>query len=106
MKALRLALLIVGIACTVVFLSVNYTRTATTAGDVSELRIGLEASPWLKREMRDGAGSSEVNLVSWSSVFALVAVAAFLAYARSGTTGQANAASRAEPSAAAVRPRD
>jgi hypothetical protein len=95
MKALRLALLIVGIACTVVFLSVNYTRTVTPAGDVSELRIGFEPSPWLKR---DGAGS-EVTLVSWSSVFALVAVAAFLVYARLGKAGQADAAVRAEPSA-------
>ena len=106
MKALRLALLVVGIACTVVFLSVNYNRTVTTAGEVSELRIGFEPSPWLKREVRDGAGSSEVNVVSWSSVFALVAVATFLAYARSGKAEQANAAARAEQVAAADRPRD
>ncbi len=92
MTSLRRVLLIVGIACTVVFLSVNYTRTITTGSDLSELRIGFQPSPWFKREFRDSGNSSELslgnsselNLLSWSSVFALAAVASFLGSARLG----------------------
>jgi len=86
MKAPRLVLLIVGIACTVVFLSVSYRHTITNDSDVSELRIGFEPSPWFRRtrqEARDGVRvSSEFNLISWSSVFGLAAVGSFLGYAR------------------------
>jgi hypothetical protein len=80
MRALRLLVLILGVACLVVTFSVNYSRTATAGGEVSELRIGFEPSPWVRREVRDGAGSFEVNILSGSALFALGAAACFAVY--------------------------
>jgi hypothetical protein len=87
MNILRIALLVIGIACTgvVVFVRLDYTTAYTTAsGDVTEakMRIGFPPSPWYTRMERDGTVSSEVNLLSFSSVFVLAAITSFLGYAR------------------------
>ena len=84
MKVLRLLCLLLGIACLVVTASVNHSRTVTAAGDVSELCVGFEPSPWVRREVRDGAPSWEVNVLSASALFALGAAVCFWGYARLG----------------------
>lgn len=68
---LRILLLVIGIACTVAFVFIRHTYKTTPSGDVieAEMRIGIPPSPWYKRVERDGVASSEVNPLSWSSVF-------------------------------------
>ena len=84
MKALRIALLVIGIACTGVLVFVRHDYTTTPSGDVTEAktRIGFPPSPWYTRLEREGAVSSEVNALSLSSVFVLAALGSFLGYAR------------------------
>ncbi len=98
MKLLRLFLFLLGVACLVVAASKNYSQTVTKAGKDSELRIGFEPSPWVRREIRDGVASSEVNFLSGSALFALGAVASVWAYARLGRTRPSGMS--AEPAAA------
>jgi hypothetical protein len=107
MKVLRLFLLLLGVACLVVTASVNYSRTVTAAGEVSELRIGFEPSPWVRREVRDGVASSKLNVLSGSALFALGAAVCFGAYARLGRVpaGPDRRDSSAEPGAAPDRGR-
>ena len=80
MKALRLNLLVLGIGCALIFFSFHSTTTVTDEGDVFQFRMGFDPSPWVKREVRDGVGSLEINLCSWSLAFGLAAVGSLLAY--------------------------
>jgi len=84
MKVLRPMLLFLGLACLVIVASVNHSRTVTTAGEVSDLRIGFEPSPRIRREVRDGAASWRMNVLSGSALFALGAAGCFWLYARLG----------------------
>jgi hypothetical protein len=84
MRTLRVILLVAAIACTGLVVFVRHDYQTTPGGEVieSRTRIGFPPSPWYERVERAGGVTSEVNLLSLSAVFGLVAVAGFLGYAR------------------------
>lgn len=81
-RLLRIALLVVGISCTVIFCSVNYERTITDGREISDLRIGFEPDPWYRLEVTPEKTSSAAYFVTWSGAFMVLAIICFTAYAR------------------------
>lgn len=108
MKSLRIAVLAIGIACMVVFCCVNYSKTMVGDTVVSEWRVGLYASPWVVREVREGptesTSTASVNVLSWSAFFGVAALASFTAYARLRRGARPGAAAPAADWAANEKP--
>jgi hypothetical protein len=84
----RMLLLIVGIACTVVFFSVNGQQRLTPDGDSSSRWvIGFNLSPWFVYERSPRGLDAGVQLISASWLFAAAAVGAFWLRKRTARPG-------------------
>jgi hypothetical protein len=94
MKLIRFLLLIAAIACLVVFFSFSYQRKITNGSETTELRIGFQPSPWAVWVSREGASSSSVNLLSWSTVFLLASVGCSFGYSRIGSAEKTSQSKR------------
>jgi hypothetical protein len=74
----RILLLIVGIACTVVFFSVTDEQRLTADGDSSSRwMIGFNLSPWFVYERSPRGFDAGVQVISASWLFAAAAAGAF-----------------------------
>jgi hypothetical protein len=77
-RTIRWLLLLVGIACTVVFFSFTSHSTRTAEGESAGWRIGFEPSPWFRYEKEPSEKFvAGVQVESWSWLFAAVACASF-----------------------------
>jgi len=96
-RVLRTVLLVIGVACLVVFFSVNSESGQTAGESTTRWAIGLNVSPWFVSERGpSGFHHTAVELLSASWLFAAAAVGAFWCRARLPVSGAAMTAS-AEP---------
>ncbi|HKB05974.1 MAG TPA: hypothetical protein VKD90_27515 [Gemmataceae bacterium] len=85
MKALRAALLVLGIVCTLVFFTFTMRYAQTPEGEHRSWSLGLVDDPWLKQDRAPGQSPELViDFLSWSWLVLIVACAAFWAYRRLG----------------------
>jgi hypothetical protein len=78
----RNVLLVVGVACVVVFFSVFVEVYRTPAGEEIRWAIGFQPSPWLVSERRPTDSNVYVEPMSWSWLFGAAALVAFRLYHR------------------------
>jgi hypothetical protein len=92
-------LFLIGLAGTIVFFSVNGEVSHRWTRTITVWNVGLQTSPWLRFEKEETRNEQavgkavqvlynyrsdgKVELVSWSTLIGLGAVAAFVAYWRS-----------------------
>jgi hypothetical protein len=83
-RGIRALLLVIGIVCAVIFVSVFAEVYRTPAGNEVRWAIGFEPSPWLVYERRPAGSNVSVEPLSWSWLFGAAALVAFRLYHRTG----------------------
>jgi hypothetical protein len=81
-RVLRTLLLVIGVACLVVFFSVNRESGQAAGESTTRWAIGLNISPWFVSERGPSGFRTAVELFSASWLFAAAAVGAFWCRAR------------------------